>query len=353
MKGEIFFVVDAKFFPLAAVQAVRALEASETDIGVHVFVDGPGAEGVAFDPGVSARAGDRLRLHRGELAPLTPAALPDPKPWPRQVFGRLFAPCALSAGRLLYLDVDVVIDGSLDELFALDMCGAPVAAVGDHMIEAALEEAGDVSFGAGRPHGARYFNSGMLLIDRQRWLARDITREMVAYLNAHGAIYADQHCVNHLFPDWLPLSPRWNCLITYLELGLAEAVAPRVIHVVGFVKPWHREFAEQYPGYARKYRAMARAAAVDLEALPASERKPRYRGFKGARIKLHRLVYRLGFAGRRVRAKLAGWRRARAEFVVFLSQASASGLFADAFVFAAPPDAEPNQYDGRIFRVSR
>ena len=354
MKGEVFFVVDAKFFPLAAIQAVRALEASAPDVGVHVFVDGPGADGVAFDPSVAARAGGRLRLHRGQLAALTPVALPEPKPWPREIYGRLFAPRLLAADRLLYLDVDIVIDGPLDELFALDMRGAPLAAVYDASVEAALERAGEKCFGQGRPPGARYFNSGALLVDRARWLERDMAAAALAYIGARrGAGYVDQDFLNHLFPDWLPLSPRWNCLISYLELGLAEAIAPRVVHVTGFVKPWHREFAMQYPGYAEKYRAMARAAAVDLAALPASELRPRYRGFKRARIRLHHQVYRLGFVGRRARAKLAAWRRQRAEFVAFLAEAARRGIFADAFAFAAPLGAEPNQYDGRTFRISR
>jgi len=354
MTGAVFFVVDAKFFPLATIQAVRALSMSAPEIGVHIFVDGEGCGAVRFAPQVLANAGGRLHLHRGELAPLTPAALPTPKTWPREVYGRLFVPQVLEADRLLYLDADTIIDGPLDELFGLDMRGAALAATYDAPIEATLARSGDPNFVSARPPGARYFNSGALLIDRRGWLARDMAAEAIAFIGARGGEgYVDQDFLNHVFPDWLPLSPRWNCLICYLEHGLAEAIAPRVVHVVGFVKPWHSEFAEQYPSYARKYAEMTRAAAVDLDALPARERKPRYRGFKGARIKLHRLVYRLGFAGGRARAKLAAWRRTRADFVAFLSKAAASGLFADAFVFVAPPEAEPNQYDGRIFRLSR
>ncbi|MGO4870693.1 MAG: hypothetical protein ACLPGW_08800 [Roseiarcus sp.] len=71
------------------------------------------------------------------------------------------------------------------------------------------------------------------------------------------------------------------------------------------------------------------------------------------RIKLYLLVYQLGFVGRRARSKLVAWRRRRAEYVAFLAAASEAGRFADGFAFAAPLDIEPNQYDGRIFRVSR
>ncbi|MFZ1964491.1 MAG: glycosyltransferase [Roseiarcus sp.] len=354
MKRDIFFVVDAKFFPLAAIQAVRALAMSDREIGVHVFVDGPGNGEVQFDPRVVAQSAGRLHLHRGELAPLTPAALPTPKPWPREIYGRLFVPQLLDADRLLYLDVDIIIDGPLDELFSLDMRGAAVAATYDSSIEASLHRIAGGLFIKDRPAGAQYFNSGMLLIDRKRWLEHDMAAEALLFSSRPvGRGYGEQNFLNFLFPDWLPLSPRWNCLITYLEVGLAEAIAPRVVHVTGFVKPWHREFAAQYPGYAAKYQAMARAADVDLAALPASELRPRYRGFKGARIKLHGLVHRLGFVGRRARAKLAAWRRRRAELVAFLSRAARERQFADAFVFATPPEVEPNQYDGRIFRLSR
>ena len=352
MKGAIFFVVDAKFFPLAAIQAVRAVEMSGREIGVHVFVDGKGSDEIRFDPRIEAKAAGRLHLHRGELAPLTPEALPTPKAWPREIYGRLFAPQTLVADRLLYLDVDVVIDGPLDELFSLDMRGAALAATYDLAIEESLQRNGQHTFASARPAGARYFNSGMLLIDRKRWLERDVAAEALAFFPTRlGLGYLDQDFLNFLFPDWLPLSPRWNCLIPFLEAGLQGAINPRVVHVTGFVKPWHREFADQYPLYAEKFAAMASAARVDLSRLPARERTPRFKRLKKIRIGLYRSVYRLGIVTGRTRAHLDFWRARRARFVEFLSRAAEQGLFADAFAFAPPGPAEPSQYDGRTFRV--
>jgi hypothetical protein len=140
-------------------------------------------------------------------------------------------------------------------------------------------------------------------------------------------------------------------LIPFLETGLQEAMRPRVVHVTGFVKPWHREFADQYPLYAEKFAAMASAARVDLHRLPARERTPRFKLLKKIRIHLYLGVYRLGIVTRRTRAHLDFWRARRARFVEFLTRAAAEGLFADAFAFMPPPPAEPSQYDGRTFRV--
>ena len=352
MKGEIFFVVDAKFFLLAAIQAVRALAMSGGDVGVHVFVDGQGSGEVRFDPRIEAESAGRLHLHRGALAALTPEALPTPKAWPREIYGRLFAPQILVADRLLYLDVDVVIDGPLDELFSLDMRGAALAATYDVAIEEALDRRVEKIPANGRPAGARYFNSGMLLIDRKRWLERDVAAEALAFFPKRlGLGYLDQDFLNFLFPDWLPLSPRWNCLIPFLEAGLQGAINPRVVHVTGFVKPWHREFADQYPAYAREFAAQVSAAHVDLDKLPAQMRTPGFKPLKKIRIDLHSRIYKLGFVTRRTRAHFDHWRARRARFIEFLTAAAEQGLFADAFAFAPTPTPEPPDFDGRTFRA--
>ncbi|MGD0642094.1 MAG: glycosyltransferase family 8 protein [Roseiarcus sp.] len=352
MKGAIFFVVDAKFFPLAAIQAVRALETSDREIDVHVFVDGAGSGEVQFDPQVLAKSAGRLHLHRGELAALTPAALPTPKSWPREIYGRLFAPQIINADRLLYLDVDIVIDGPLDELFSLDMRGAALGATYDVAIEEAQNRTAEKTPSETRPAGARYFNSGMLLIDRRLWLDREMEAEALSFISKrNGRGYVDQDFLNYLFPDWLPLSPRWNCLIPFLETGLQEAIDPRVVHVTGFVKPWHREFADQYPAYAREFAAQVSAAHVDLDKLPAQMRTPGFKPLKKIRIDLHSRIYKLGFVTRRTRAHFDHWRARRARFIEFLTAAAEQGLFADAFAFAPTPTPEPPDFDGRTFRA--
>ncbi len=300
----------------------------------------------------SPSSSGRLHLHRGELAPLTPVTLPTPKAWPREIYGRLFAPQALDADRLLYLDADIIIDGPLDELFSLDMRGAALAATYDVAIEVSLDRNSQHICAKDRPAGARYFNSGALLIDRKRWLDRDVAGQALSFFpQRRGLGFVDQEFLNFLFPDWLPLSPRWNCQVTFLEAGLQEAINPHVVHVTGFVKPWHREFADQYPLYAEKYASMVDAAHVDLEQLPPLIRTPAFKRTKRWRINLHLQVYRLGIVTRRTRAHLAAWRNRRARFIEFLSASAEQGLFADAFRFTPTPALEPPDFDGRTFRA--
>jgi hypothetical protein len=140
-------------------------------------------------------------------------------------------------------------------------------------------------------------------------------------------------------------------MISFLEAGLQEAIRPHVVHVTGFVKPWHREFADQYPLYAEKFAAMTAAAHVDLRRLPRRNRTPGFKRMKRWRIALHLQVYRLGIVTRRTRAYLAAWRARRARFIEFLSASAKQGLFADAFSFAPPPAPDPPDFDGRTFRA--
>ncbi len=231
---------------------------------------------------------------------------------------------------------------------------AALAATYDVAIEESLERGAEKIFVENRTAGARYFNSGMLLIDRKLWLDRGIAAEAPSYFSKRlGLGYVDQDFLNFLFADWLPLSPRWNCLIPFLETGLQEAIRPHIVHVTGFVKPWHGEFADQFPGYAKKFDAMVEAAHVDLGILPARERTPRFKRLKKIRIYLYLKVYELGIVTRRTRAHLDRWRNRRAHYIAFLSRTAEEGLFADAFAFAPPTPAEPSQYDGRTFRARR
>lgn len=146
-------------------------------------------------------------------------------------YPRYFIPNFVFEKKVLYLDSDIVVTSSLTALFDIDLDGYPLGVVPD--IPTTDEE----------------FNSGVLLIDTNRWREEDIYRQLFELTIAHHEhVYGDQGIFNILFKD------RWKRLdITYnLQVGvdahryymgdydwyeLFEGV-PCIIHYTTENKPW-------------------------------------------------------------------------------------------------------------------
>jgi lipopolysaccharide biosynthesis glycosyltransferase len=151
--------------------------------------------------------------------------------------------------RVLYLDCDIRVDGSIAPLLRLDMKGAPFAAVDDGVtfyrpsIEAGLPHLDELGFRPGEP----YLNAGVLLIDCDRWRRDRMTRAAIDCMNRLGTIakFHDQDVLNVAFrASWLPLSPRWNFPDFAFETDVEDIIKPVVYHHI-FVKPWQFETANR------------------------------------------------------------------------------------------------------------
>ena len=144
--------------------------------------------------------------------------------------------------RVLYLDCDIRVEGSIAPLFRLDLKGAAIAAV-DDMMTFSFGIAGE----RGRSHlrqlgfksDETYFNSGVLLIDCERWKRDRMTASVIDCMKQLGPTrYLDQDALNLAFRGkWLPLSPRWNFPPTAFQSDIEVAVKPVVYHHI-FQKPW-------------------------------------------------------------------------------------------------------------------
>lgn len=113
--------------------------------------------------------------------------------WTITSYARLLAPeLIVDSGRMLYLDCDIIINGDLRPLFAMELGhGNVIAARGDE----------------------NHFNAGVLLIDLDRWRTAEITQKTVAYAHAQGDAlrFLDQDALNAVLAGrFLPLSMHWN-----------------------------------------------------------------------------------------------------------------------------------------------
>lgn len=145
--------------------------------------------------------------------------------------------------RVLYLDPDTVVTGSLEPLWRTDLEGKAVGAV---PIPNSIRPSQH-----GMPPGSLFFNSGVLLMDLDAWQERGYCERCLDFLQRHPerAIDADQDILNLcLADDWLPLDYTWNAINPFFrpshDLGLSQRTIKRVrseariIHYNGGSKPW-------------------------------------------------------------------------------------------------------------------
>ncbi|MFD0898169.1 glycosyltransferase family 8 protein [Loigolactobacillus binensis] len=159
---------------------------------------------------------------------------------------------------LLYLDCDMICRGDLRPLWQQDLHGNIIGAVEDAgYVEARLTQ-------MGVPHQqARYFNSGLMLIDVQRWRQQQISQQVKTFIAEHPKQlrYHDQDALNAILADhWLRLHPKYNAQsrLIWREQKHRDPVeerhneaarqAPVLLHYSGYRKPWKP--ADNHPAAA-------------------------------------------------------------------------------------------------------
>lgn len=192
-------------------------------------------------------------------------------------YARIFIPDVLEdVDRVLYLDCDTLVDGSLDELFATDLQGKPFALGYDcvlHHYKRYIH----------LPSELPYYNSGVMLIDLNEWRSCRCTERILAELERPSGPnpLGDQDVIVRIFPqETRPIDPKWNFLSQFLMLsynGVRRIVGenedllfsreaygealqhPMIYHFSGQTlgRPW---FTSSRHPMRNLYRSVARAA---------------------------------------------------------------------------------------------
>ena len=148
-----------------------------------------------------------------------------------------------NADRVLYLDADIVVVGSIAPLWATDLGGALMGAV-----DIPGSDRGVTRLGMSAEDG--YFNAGVLIIDLAQWRANRAEEIVIDYIreNPDRVLY-DQDALNACFYGCTKrLDYKWNVIRPFyreplvLPLGRAEIKSirreARIIHFNGGSKPW-------------------------------------------------------------------------------------------------------------------
>jgi len=115
------------------------------------------------------------------------------------------------------------------------------------------------------PVNKLFFNSGVLLIDLQKWKEKKILPRLVHFMSKHNKSlrFADQDALNAiLYDDWFPLNPTWNMHLffflasqrcNYDQIKLKKALKnPAIVHFTTKEKPWF--YLTQHPFKSEYYK---------------------------------------------------------------------------------------------------
>ena len=187
---------------------------------------------------------------------------------------RIFIPDLLptEAHRAIYLDCDLLVGESLHNLNQVDLKGAALGAVRDFSIATVSHPYSDIKnySSLGLNSDDPYFNSGVLVIDIDKWRTENISQKAVDYILECGGSMgnADQDALNAMLTyNWKQLPYSWNVqgALLYLHESAATDISEelrsqrknllsqaKIIHFSGSPKPW--EASLNHP-YAKQWRA--------------------------------------------------------------------------------------------------
>jgi len=247
----VMLCCDAGYLPFAALAAtqIAALHparsfdiciCSDTALKLPEALTGAGIRMCHIETG-GAFAGLRLDARRTESAYLR-LTLP-------QLFEDTYR-------RILYLDSDVFVQGGdFAALLDTDMGGHVLAAVRDNIQWRTPHRLPTQFKRFGWPT-APYFNSGVLLIDTQRFRDRNLLQDSIAFGRTHKDILIghDQTLLNCLMRgDWHELPPWWNWQYTWASRLTEAMVGAHIVHFIGKTKPWNDPKGDLPPRFTDGY----------------------------------------------------------------------------------------------------
>lgn len=144
-------------------------------------------------------------------------------------------PAILKVQKVIHLDIDTVICGSLAGLWETDVKGKWYAAVQEYK-------------GTYKPFGDTYYNMGVALINLAQLRKDKAMPEMVEYLNTVRQPWADQDAWNRHIDKAVPLDVRYN-----ESVKTGETDEPVIVHYCS-IGDWYENPRVWRAGYLAKYK---------------------------------------------------------------------------------------------------
>ncbi len=253
-----------------AVYAAMREARPETPCRVYILSDGISEEHRRELLATAARF-PKCELRIIDVSGLSaPSAFKTTQRWPLVAWSRIFLPELLpDESRVVYCDIDTLACRDLAELFAVDLRGKALGAVLEHYSHAGSHFNERLGI---PPEALGYFNSGVLVMDLDRFRRLGLTERVVRYAadRREALTCPDQDALNGALCDEVtPLHPMWNWHdgLTRNILrsdpqkklwrgakpreAVEAALRPGILHYMGPHKPWRYNYRLEGPRYAR------------------------------------------------------------------------------------------------------
>jgi lipopolysaccharide biosynthesis glycosyltransferase len=209
-----------------------------------------------IDDGIAAGTRDKLNsivsperitikwIKSNNMVPADISIPVDTSSFPLTAYLRIFAPYAVDQDldRLIYLDVDTIVQSDISGLWNTDIGDCIMAAAQDPGKNVACEWGGIPNYKElGLSADTMYFNSGVLIIKPKEWREQKIAAQVMEVLvkyKEHVRL-ADQYGLNVVMANkWKQLDPKWNWF------AFQEDVKPYLIHFLD-IKPIFTSYNSQ------------------------------------------------------------------------------------------------------------
>lgn len=264
---EVLCACDERYLPHAATMLCSLLENNNV-FRIHVFYSSIEIQKLSKLQYLVEKYGSSMVTY--EIIPVELPDFPVDKWVSIAAYYRVLAPRILPArmDKILYLDSDLIVRRSLGDLWAVDLGDHALAAVGE------MAEEGHAAL-VGLPPGAKYFNSGVLLINLKFWRQNNVYERAIAFIkdNPEKVPYWDQDALNAiLIRRWIELPARWNDTQHHKSVP-GRGKDPAIVHFDGPSKPWQWSSRDPFKSEYRKYRLKTPWPQYKLEGKPSLPRR--------------------------------------------------------------------------------
>ena len=253
---------DEKYFQHCSAMLCSLLENNKDLIfNIHLLTSGLKPSLVENLDEMVSRYGSSLTIHNMNESKLEGVKIRTQRPLTKAAYYRILLPDVINIGidKILYLDCDIIVLGSVKELYNLELDNYALAACEDvspynslhrNQLQLSMSD--------------KAFCSGIMMINLKYWREHQAVTKLLEYSKREREVIFlhDQDSLNYVFKNqWFKLPYKWN--VTPLSIvpldsdqrtfDLIEYVLDRrIIHYSSSLKPW---FDVWFPErkYYRKY----------------------------------------------------------------------------------------------------